>query len=527
MEFNKNSRKKNVLLTSGSGMLNQLWINLIAFVYRTVFLYVLSIEYLGINGLFSNIINIFSLAELGVGSVIVYRLYEPIKRSDLSKTAALMRFYKQFYHLLAVGIAAAGVSLIPFLDVFIHDLNEVPSDVNIYVVYVLFVIQSVTSYLFVYKQSILNADQKGYIVLLVQTIGSFLRYSFQILFLLITKDFMITLTAGIFVNILFNAGFSIYITRTYAELFKREDRLEKQEKKEIFKDTFALLCHNIGQTVVFSTDNLILSSFVGTIAVGIYSNYSLIINAVSSILKSLLGTFTSSIGNYKLSASSEEVYGLYKKLHFVNMWAVSFCASSLYLLLNPFISVVWNGKKILFSNDIIVVLCISFFISASRVVNGSFVNGCGLFVRDKIRPLIESTINLVVSIVLVRRMGTAGVFWGTIISSLLTVWWREPYILYHELFKVSLKNYMAEYFGWLVLSLTACWGIQLFFQNIPLTTFFLIVRFVACAVVINLYFMLITWKTKSFQYYKDLLWSYARKKKKKIQDRKSLRKNGE
>lgn len=512
MNFNKNSRKKNVFLTSGMGLAYQLCSNIMAFVYRTVFLYVLSVDYLGINGLFSNIISIFSLAELGIGSVIVYRLYSPIKNADVPKMAALMRFYSQFYHLLAVIIAIVGMALTPFLSLFIHDLNEVPADVNIYIVYLLFVLQSVTSYLFVYKQSLLNADQRGYIVSLAQSLWTVLRYVLQIVFLLIARDFTLTLAVGIVVNVCSNAVFSRIITKWYPEVFAYKNKLETAEKQSIFKDTFALLCHNIGQTVVFSTDNLILSTFVGTVAVGIYSNYSLIINAVANVLKTVLGTFTSSIGNFKLSSDTKAVYELYKKLRFANLWITSFCACSLYLLLSPFISVVWNGERILFSDDVVMVLCVSFFLSYARIVNSSFINACGLFVRDKIRPLIEAVVNLVVSVVLVEKIGVIGIFIGTVVSCLVTVWWREPYILYHELFKVSLKEYMWEYLKWCVLCLAAVLGIGKIFEFLPMNIFFLFVRFLICGVGINAFFAVVMWRCESFRYYRELLWELARKR---------------
>ena len=482
MNFNKNSRKKNVFLTSGMGLAYQLCSNIMAFVYRTVFLYVLSVDYLGINGLFSNIISIFSLAELGIGSVIVYRLYSPIKNADVPKMAALMRFYSQFYHLLAALIAVVGVALTPFLSLFIHDLNEVPADVNIY------------------------------IVSLAQSLWTVLRYVLQIIFLLIARDFTLTLAIGIVVNVCSNAMFSRIITKWYPEVFAYKNKLEKAEKRSIFKDTFALLCHNIGQTVVFSTDNLILSTFVGTVAVGIYSNYSLIINAVSNVLKTALGTFTSSIGNFKLSSDRKAVYELYKKLRFANLWITSFCACSLYLLLSPFISVVWNGEKILFSDGVVIVLCVSFFLSYARIVNSSFINACGLFVRDKIRPLIEAAVNLVVSVILVEKIGVIGIFIGTVVSCLVTVWWREPYILYHELFKVSLKEYMWEYLKWCVLCLAAVLGIGKIFEFLPMNIFFLFVRFLICGVGINAFFAIVMWRRESFRYYRELLWEVARKR---------------
>lgn len=513
MGFNKSSRKRNAILLSGSGVLNQIVSNVAAFIYRTVFIYWLSVEYLGITGLFTNIIQVFSLAELGIGSVISYRLYKPIKEDDVDQTAALMHFYKRFYQIMAITILGVGVFVAPFLPYVIRDASEIPSDVNLYIVYALYIFESATSYTFAYRQALLDADQKGYLNTFVQMICTCLRYIISIILLYFTRNYTLVLTVGIAVNLVRNIGVYFYVGSNYSDVFRNKSRLVKNEIRQIYKDTSAMMCHRIGATVVTSTDNIVMSMYIGTVAVGKYSNYFLIIQIVQNIMGNLLGGFTASIGNYALAKENADKYQLYKKLRFANMWISVFCTSSLYLLLNPFIGVVW-GEDLLFSKEVVLVLCISFFLTSTRIVNSSFSSASGLFLYDKVRPLIESALNLIVSIYLAQKIGIAGVFIGTIVSSVLTVWWREPYLLHKHVFKESLKNYYGSYLIWTALLIMITGVLEKIFVFLPLTPAYLGVRFLICGIGINIFLVILMCKSSYFAYYVDMIRNIVRKGKK-------------
>ena len=503
-EFNKRSRKKNAVLMSSMGILNQIISNVAAFVYRTVFIYWLSVEYLGINGLFSNVIQIFSLAELGIGSVITFRLYKPVKEDDIDRTAALMHFYKMFYQAMTILILVIGTALSPFLRYIIRDASEIPDDINIYVIYALYILQSATSYTFAYRQALLEADQKGYINTSVQMVVTCLRYAVSILVLYLTRNYTLVLGMGLAVNLLGNIFIYAFAGRSYKSVFHNKSRLNKAEIFQIYKDTGAMLCHRIGTTVVTSTDNIIMSMYVGTVAVGIYSNYSMIIQIIQNIVNNLLGGFTASIGNHALSVNSEERFLLYKRLRFANMWIAVFCTSSLYLLINPFIQVVW-GKDLVFSENIVLILCINFFMFSSRAVNGAFSNASGMFRYDRIRPLIEAGLNLVISVVLAEKMGVAGVFLGTIISSGLTVWWREPYLIYKKVFERKIGNYFITYALWVILLIGITWPLSRLFQCLPVNAFYLAVRFLICGLGINIVFFVLMLKNRDLWFFINLL----------------------
>lgn len=505
MEFNKNSRKKNAFLISGMGIANQVISNILAFVYRTIFIQLLAAEYLGINGLFSNIIQIFSLAELGIGSVIIFRLYQPIKDENIAQTAALMRFYKMFYWLLASLVLVISIFLMPFLPYIIKDFYSLPEDLNPYLIYGMYVVQSATSYMFSYKQTLLDADQKGYINTAAVMITSCVRYGASIAFLYLTRNYTLVLATGIVINILSNVGINLYVNYKYRPVFQNKTKLQMVEIKNIFKDTTAMLCHRIGSTIVTSTDNVILSTYIGTLAVGIYSNYYMIIQIVQNLMGSLFGSFTSSIGNYILSVSKEKTYQLYYRLHFACMWITAFCSSSLYILMSPFIKTVWNGEKLLFPNCVVIILCLNFFLSFSRGANTAFSNASGLFIYDKMRPLIEAVINLVISIVLAQNIGVSGVFLGTIISNIVTVWWREPYLLHKRVFEKKMGKYFAVYFGWGILALITSAILSWITAALPENGLFLVVRFLICGIGINVTYIFLFWRNENFQYYFHLI----------------------
>ena len=271
------------------------------------------------------------------------------------------------------------------------------------------------------------------------------------------------------------------------------------------------MCHRIGATVVSSTDNIVMSMYVGTIAVGIYSNYSLIIQMIQTIINNLLNSFTASIGNYTLTVKNEERYQLYKKLRFANMWIAVFCTSSLYLLINPFIQVVWD-KDLIFSKEVVFVLCTNFFLFASRSANGAFNIAAGTFVYDRARPLIEAVLNLVISVFLVKRIGIVGVFLGTIISSGFTVWWREPYLLFKKVFGQRLRGYFVSYALWTLLLFLITIPFERFMVQLPMNMFYLVIRFLICGIGINAILILLMCKNQYFLYYFELMKTLVLKK---------------
>lgn len=499
MKFNEDSRQKNAMLASVFAIVEQLVSVASVFIYRTIFLSYLSKEYLGIEGLFTNILQLFSLAELGIGMTILYRMYKPFAEKDVDGISAHVHFYKNVYHGIALLTTVIGACLYPFIDSIVNT-SDVPSDVNLRLVYVLFVLQSVASYLFVYKQSIIQANQRAYLVSGFTTTLTVINVVIKIVVLVLTRKYELVLMASIVSTILINWIFSLWITHEYKEIFQNKTQLSKEQKKDIIKDTTGLMCHKVGFIVLTSTDNIILTKMVSLAAVGIYTNYATITSAVQMLLTKMLNSFTPTIGNFMVNYEKDAVEDLYKKLLFVNFWFTSFCTVCLYVLLNPFIEI-WLDETFLLSGFTVAVLCSQFYIKSSQTINEAFINAAGLFTRDRIRPLIEAALNLVISIVLAKEIGIAGVFIGTCISSLLTCYWRQPYLLYKHVFKNSPRHFIINQIIWVVLTCVMCFAVQMICQNIPITIVGFLIRLVICGIGINLVYLVLWHRSAAFKYF--------------------------
>jgi O-antigen/teichoic acid export membrane protein len=448
MIFNQQSRASSMLKTSGVGMVCHALNIVVGFVYRTVFIAILSERYLGISGLFSDILGLISLAELGIGVSIAYRFYKPIADNDVDHVARLMRFYKHVYLCIGVVVAALGLSLLPFLNDFVRDAGEVPADVNLHVVYLLYLAQSVAGYFFVYRLTIWNADRKNHVTLFTTMSSDTGRYGVQLLVLWLTRSYVLTLASGIVFVVAANYLLSVWTTRCYPEVFARCGALPRAEKIGIFKDSWAMLLHRIGGAIVCSTDSLVLSKFVGLAAVGFYSNYALLTSSLSRLVNQVIGGFTSNYGNAYAKLGEEDLYEFFRKMQFLNLAISGFTSSCLFLLIGPFIHL-WLGERMRLDGLTEAVLALLFFMQTSWITVGAHIMASGLFVRDKPRPIIESILNLVISIALVVLLAdkykTAGVFIGTIVSNGVTAFWRAPYLLFTLKFHRTTWLYWAQY----------------------------------------------------------------------------------
>lgn len=502
--FNKESRLKNLALSSSFGVAEQMLVYILSFVYRTVFLMVLSKEYLGISGLFTNILQIFSLTELGIGSVIAYRLYKPIKEDDAELCHALMNFYKKIYQLIALIVFGMGCVFFPFLNSIIADVNEIPADVNLSIIYWLYVFQSVASYLFVYAQSLLIADQKNYVISFTNSIYNVISTILKILILVLFKSYTYSLFIGIVVNVVYNYWIAAKIKGQYKAVYEGNQRLNRNQKAEIFKDTASLMCHKVGYVVLNSTDSIILSKYIGVAILGIYSNYSMISTAIDAVLNKMLGSFVSTIGNLSLENNKENTFYAYKRLLFVNFWLVSFCTIAFFSLVNPFITI-WLDKSYVLDQITVIILTCNMFFNSSGIINSVFTNANGLFIKDRIRPLIQSLVNLIVSIYLVQKIGLPGIFVGTLVSNLFTTWWRQPLILFRYVFCDKPIYYFSSFIKWFAVTICICLAYKTFFDLIPISFLSFILYLIIVVIFTNVLFWVLFRKDESYLYCKELV----------------------
>lgn len=511
------NRTANAARNSIASIIQQVINLLIGFVYRTVFLLVLSSEYLGLNGLFTNILSVLSIAELGIGTAIIYRLYTPVSENDEKRIICLMNFYKRVYIVIALAVLCIGALIMPFLKYFIADEGEVPSDVNLYLIYALFLMDNVASYFCAHKQGIIVANQRGWIVSAIMSIATILRYSAMVAVLFLTKNFTLTLIISVIFTIGSNVFIALLTNRLYPFLKHQKALIEKAERKEIYKDTSALMMHRIGGYVVNSTDSILISSFIGILVLGLYSNYNLIITSLIAILGQAFSAFSASIGNLQAKGDTDQLYKTYIHIQFFAMWLTGFCMISYFVLVNPFIEV-WLGKEYLLGIDFVIVIVLSTFFRLLRWINTTFINSCGLFTKDKWRPIIEVVLNLVLSIVLVQYIGIVGIFIGTVISTATVPFWREFYILNRDLFH---KKWYMQMLAQLLFLITCCGvalGLYYLCGLLPNTIGYFIAKTIICLITVNGLFILSTFRTESFKYFIALIRRFLSKLKKSKKD---------
>jgi len=490
-------RIKNTIRNMYMGVLGQIVTYTLTFVYRTIFIIVLSANYLGIQGLFTNVLSILSLAELGIGSAITFSLYKPLADNDEDLIYKLMKFYAKAYKFIGLIVAVLGITLIPFLDVFIKNEHDIP---YITIIYLLYLSDSVVSYFFSYKRSIIVADQKGYINTLNLNIFSVFRTIIQILLLIIYKNFLIILIVQVIFTFLSNISISSRANKLYPYLKnKNSEKLDAVIKSGLIKKIRAMFYHQLGSVIVLGTDNILISAFVGIYWVGVYSNYLLIIGIIKTIIQQFSQSVVASVGNLVSSESITKTKTTFDLLFFINYWIYYFCSICFLTLFNPFI-IIWIGPGYLFDLRIVVVIVTNFYIAGMRQNVLTFRNVLGLYWYDRHKPFIEAIINLVVSIILLEWFGILGVFLGTLISTLTTSLWVEPYILFKYYFKSGLKKYFVTYFLYSIFTLLVAILMQSISKLIFVETVFsFILLLVICIIMTNVLFCAIFFKNYNFK----------------------------
>lgn len=415
---------------------------IISFIARIIFVKFLSDEYLGLNGLFTNLLTMLSLVELGVGSALVYSLYKPLADGDNEKVKSLMDLYRKAYNIIGGVVLIIGILFIPF---YRYLISEVPSISHLDFIYILFVLNTAISYFYSYKRSLIICDQKRYIATIYRYVFYFLLNVFQIIVLFLTHNYILYLITQVVFTWLENICISIKADKMYPYLKdKNIKKLDKKELNTISKNVRAMLFHKIGGVVVNSTDNILISKLVGLIAVGMYSNYYLITSALDTITAQFFNAITASVGNLGACTNSKKVKETFNTTFFLNYLIYGVITVCLLILFNPFIEV-WLGKKYLFDFGVVLVITICFYLKGIRKTCLTFKDALGLFWQDRYKPIIESIINLVASIILGIKYGVLGIFMGTIISTVTTSLWIEPYVLYKYYFKENIIDYLYRF----------------------------------------------------------------------------------
>lgn len=443
-------RTKNTFNNIVMALINTVLINVLRFVTRTIFIHYLSSLYLGVNGLLSNVLGILSLADLGISTAIGFSLYEPLAKDDKEKTKSLMAFFKKAYRIIALIVLVIGLGILPFLDVFVDDPNSIP---YLWLYYLVFLFNMVIGYLFSYMRTLMIADQKEHKITKFVICFNLSLTLLQILSLILFKNYLVYLLVQSFILLVENIVINKFIVKNYPYIKdKNVKKLKVEDKKNLTKNVKALLFHKIGSYFVDSTDNLIISKYLGLVTVGLYSNYYLITSTFSSFITSALWGSISSFGNLNVLESEEKRFSIYKVINFIGFACYGIIAICLFQLFNLFIKDLWLGEEFILTTGTILIICINFYVSGMMHVNDAIKSSGGLYDKDKYVPLIQSAVNIVASIILVKYYGLTGVFIGTLLSSVIPTI-VKPYIIYKNLFNRSCLHYFMTYLKQLVIIL--------------------------------------------------------------------------
>ena len=440
------SRTKNVILNSVTGVGAQFLTALMEFLVRTVFIQTLGKTLLGLNGLFSNILTMLSLAELGVGTAILYKLYDPIARHDEHRIAVLMKFYKKMYTIIGLTVAAIGACLIPFIPRLIKNYTHL--GLNLTFVYLLFLSRTVTSYLFfAYKSAIIKAHQQQYRLNLIIYFFVILTGIVRIAAMYLVPRFEVYVLISIFFNIM-----QYYISARVADKmfpFLKEpvnETLSKEEQKAIFKDCGALLIYKINGVVLKGTDNIIISTFLGLETLGMYSNYYLFHKNISTLFQKIFDAFLHSVGNLHAQEHGEKEQTVFSCLHLCTAILGGTGLVGIAVVGDQFIRA-WAGSAWVFDTPVALLMGLEIYTLAYRNLLARYRSAYGLFQQAKWRPLFGMIINLVVSLIMVRVWGVCGVLLGTVIADWTTCMWYDPIIIHKYGFHNTdlVKRYFLKY----------------------------------------------------------------------------------
>ena len=482
------------------GQIGNLITQLLGFVLRGIFIAHLGDTLNGVNALYTSILSVLSMAELGIGTALNYSLYKPVAEKDYEKIKSYMLLYKKAYRVIGLVIAVLGLAISPFLPYLVKQPEGVTvRDLTLY--YFIFLFNTVSSYFVAYKYSLVNAEQKNYIQTNIITITKMITVSLQIIVILTTGNFYFYLLTAAAVELLQKIFVSIYLNRMYPYLKEKDvQKLTKEETGEIVRKTKALVYHKVGDVARLQTDSMIISGFISVTVGGFVDNYKMVLNSAANVVNIIFNSVLSSFGNLIATESKEKQYRLFKVYRFAACWIYGFASIGFAMLLTPLIQL-WLGEEKVLTFFVVLCIIIDFYFKGERIVLSNFKTAAGVFEQDKYLSLIQGVVNLIISILLVQKIGVAGVYIGTIISGLIANI-TKPVIIYRVILEKPVKEYFVDFFKF-ILVLAAVFelllGIKAFvMKEVTIITF--AVMFVVTSVVFNGIFLLLFGRTEEFGY---------------------------
>ena len=438
---------KNIVFSFG----NTILASILSFISRTVFIHILGTDYLGLAGLLGNVLGFLSISELGIATAIGFSLYKPLAEKDYKVVSSLMSLYRKAYSIIGTIVLVSGILLFFFLDFFIP-VDQQPAGTDF--AYFAFLANTVVSYFLAYKATLISSDNQAFRLVPINMAVNTAQTVLQILVLVVTRNYVVYLSVQIVCAIIQMSLQNIYITRKYSEVdFSSKDRLPREKTVEIKRNVSGLIIAKIGDYLVNSTDNLIITKLVSLAATGVYSNYLLIRNMINGFIATLFNGITARMGNVVAVESDEKKLEIFNTIFFCAFLIYSTEAACFMSLYNLFIGDIWIGKNYIFGTGTVAVIVLNNYLTGLRIPLITMKGAAGKYLEDTWIPFGFAVVNLVASILLAKPFGVAGVFLGTIIGSLLTADWYRPFVIYRTVFHVSVRKYFKKYIAYLFLGI--------------------------------------------------------------------------
>ncbi len=446
----------NSLRNSAVAFLGQMVTILLGMVLRWFFVHSLGKEYLGVNSVMESVLMLLSMTELGIGTSVAFALYAPIDAGDEKRVGSLMAFYRKVYHALGFGTLLLGPLLMPFMRFFTREATVVA---HMNGIYLLFLLNTVLSYFFAYKRTLLSAYQQSHINSLTEEIFTVVKYILQGVVLVVYKSYIGYLVINVVCTLLANIVISRICDTRYPFLKQyRKEKLCTEDKDNLKQSVVSLMYQKVGAKLVTSTDNLMIS-YAKLALMGIYSNYSMIVSIASRLVYTALTAITGSVGNLMVQKDKELKYKVYEEFVFATFAVYFFIAAGFSACLERFI-VLWAGEDWLLSPLITFVVVLNFFLNGMRQPHVVIIEADGLFNHLRLKAVGEVLVNLVVSLLflLVLDMGIYGVLFGTTVSMVSVCIWWEAHAVHKYTLEASGKAHALQFLGYTLTAAVGCFA---------------------------------------------------------------------
>lgn len=449
------NRTTNSIRNTYSGLINRCINLLIPFLIRTIIIKKLGSEYLGLNGLFTSVIQVLNLTELGIGNALVFSMYKPISQNDEDTIRSLLFLYKKIYRVIGIVVLVVGLLILPFLP-HIIDMDALEgTTINVYYLFLIYLSNSVGTYwFFAYRKSILIAFQRQDVISKVDSVVHLLMYIVQIAILYMCPDYYVYILMLPLFTLIDNGMAAMFANKLFPFIRKRTSRTEASIKP-ILAHIKYLIGHKIGAIIISSADSIVISAFLSMNTLTTYGNYFYVITALNGFINVGYNAVLAGVGNSIITETKDKVYSLFKDLSFILFYIVSFCSTCLFCLYQPFM-LIWMGSEFMFPTSTVVLLVLYYYTWQIRVMGLNFKDAAGMWKNDALKPYVGMLINLLLNMILVQIVGVNGVLIATIVVMTCVYFPWETKVLFRDLFIHKSKSYVLRESVYFVITVFTC-----------------------------------------------------------------------